>query len=50
MAKNLPIANFSLYEEPNFTEIFENRDKLNKFLVSEYRDNKEKVGGEIIIK
>jgi len=43
MAKNVPISNLSLYEEPNFTEIFENRDKLNKFLISEYRGNKEKV-------
>jgi hypothetical protein len=48
MAKNVPISNFSLYEEPNFTEIFDNRDKLNKFLISEYRGKKEKVNISII--
>ena len=41
--KNIPVSNFSLCEEPNFNEIFENRARLIEFLESEYGVNKEKV-------
>ena len=41
--KNIPVTNFSLCEEPNFNEIFDNRARLIEFLDSEYGVNKEKV-------
>lgn len=36
-------ASYSLSDDPNFNEIFENREKLIQFLKSEYSDCKEKV-------
>ena len=36
-------CSFSLSDDPNFNEIFENRDKLISFLKSEYSECKEKV-------
>jgi len=34
---------FSLSDDPNFNEIFENRDKLIHYLKTEFSDRKEKV-------
>lgn len=39
-------TSFSLSDDPNFNEIFENRDKLINFLKTEYSDCKEKVKNE----
>jgi hypothetical protein len=36
-------TSYSLSDDPNFNEIFENRDKLIQFLKTEYSDCKEKV-------
>lgn len=36
-------SSLSLSDDPNFNEIFENREKLINFLKTEYSDCKEKV-------
>ncbi len=41
--KNIAINSVSLYEEPNFSELFDNRNNLIKFLAHEYHNSKEKV-------
>jgi len=43
LAKNIPVISFSLCEEPNFNELFDNREKLISFLSSEYSNCKERV-------
>jgi hypothetical protein len=48
MSKNLPIVSFSLCEEPNFNELFDNREKLITFLSDEYRHSKEKLFSNVI--
>lgn len=37
------ISPFSLSEDPNFNDIFDNREKLIQFLKSEYSECKERV-------
>ncbi len=39
---------FSLCEEPNFNELFDNREKLIKFLTDEYKLSKEKLFSNVI--
>lgn len=41
--KNNKQLSFSLSDDPNFNEIFENREKLINFLKTEYSDCKDKV-------
>jgi hypothetical protein len=43
--KTIPIISFSLCEEPNFNELFENREKLISIVSSQYRECKDKVSG-----